>query len=446
MSDLPRRSVVRGARLAALPAGLAGRTALGLGKRLGGRPAEIVAAEVSERTAQQVFRVLGELKGGAMKVGQALSVLEAALPETMVGPYRAALTRLQDSAPPMPASTVRHVLATELGPRWARRLAEFDDTAAAAASIGQVHRATWRGPGGPLPVAVKIQYPGAGEALLSDLTQIGRLARVIGTVVPGLEIKPVVTELRERMAEELDYLHEGDAQRRFAAAFRDDPHVLVPRVLTATPHVLVTEWVQARGFADVIATGTGEERDLAGNRLVEFLFAAPARARALHADPHPGNFQLHPDGRLVVFDFGSVTVLPHGLPPAIGRLLTIAMEGDAETVLRGLQAEGFVRPRARVTADALMGYLAPFVDPVRTETFTFTREWLRGQAVRVTDLRNPQSAVGLQLNLPPEYLSISRVWLGGLGILTQLGATGGWRAILHQWLPGFDPGKSALAP
>src|SRR6266851_8949951 len=105
VNDVPKNSVTRAAKIARLPIGLAGRTAIGIGKRIGGRPGEIVAQEIQRRTADQIFRVLGELKGGAMKFGQALSIFEAALPPELAGPYRATLTRLQESAPPLPAST-----------------------------------------------------------------------------------------------------------------------------------------------------------------------------------------------------------------------------------------------------------------------------------------------------------------------------------------------------
>src|SRR3569623_501271 len=110
MTDIPRRAVSRSAKLASLPIGFAGRAALGVGKRVTGRAAEVSSAEVQQRTAEHLFSVLGQLKGGAMKFGQALSVFEAALPEELAGPYRAALTRLQEAAPPMPAKTVHEVM------------------------------------------------------------------------------------------------------------------------------------------------------------------------------------------------------------------------------------------------------------------------------------------------------------------------------------------------
>lgn len=229
MTDLPRRGIARSARLAQVPLGVAGRTARGWGQRLGGRSAEEVTAEQRRRTAEQLFTVLGNLKGGAMKVGQQLSVLEAAFPEDLAEPFRDALTRLQDAAPPMAAETVHEILAAELGPRWrTTKFASFDDTPAAAASIGQVHKATWRD---GRSVAVKVQYPGAGEALRSDLRQIARLARVTAGWVPGLDVKPITDELTATMTQELDYDQEAANQRLVARAFRDDPEFVVPEVL-----------------------------------------------------------------------------------------------------------------------------------------------------------------------------------------------------------------------
>src|SRR3954469_7195052 len=214
MTELPRKAVARTARLAALPLGYAGRNALGLGKRLGGRSAEAVMSDIQQRTAEQLFRTLGELKGGAMKFGQAMSVLEAALPDELVAPYRTELTRLQDSAPAMPTQTVRDQIEQDLGADWRDQLSWLDGGPSAAASIGQVHRGRWRD---GREVAVKVQYPGAEEALLSDLRQIRRLARTFGGLIPGVDVRALAQELEDRVAEELDYGLEAEAQARFAA-------------------------------------------------------------------------------------------------------------------------------------------------------------------------------------------------------------------------------------
>jgi predicted unusual protein kinase regulating ubiquinone biosynthesis (AarF/ABC1/UbiB family) len=435
MSDLPRRAVTRSARLASLPLGFAGRTALGLGKRVGGQPAEAVAAEVQRRTAEQLFKVLGELKGGAMKFGQALSVFEAALPEELAGPYRATLVKLQDAAPPMPAATVHSVLAQDLGPRWRQRFQSFEDFPSAAASIGQVHKAVWKD---GRTVAVKVQYPGAGPALISDLNQVSRVARVAAGWIPGLDIKPIMAELKARVSEELDYGLEARSQAAFAQAFAGHPRFAVPAVIASGERVIVSEWLDGRPLSRLISSGTKQERDAASALYLEFLLAGPEQARLLHADPHPGNYRMTPDGRLGILDFGAVNRLPHGLPPETGRLLSIALRGDGDTVVEGLREEGFIKSSIEIDGDALLGYLRPFMEPLWVERFQFNRAWLRGLFQHVHDPRRPQWAVGLKLNLPPSYLLIHRVWLGGIGVLCQLEGEVAARDILAANLPGLD--------
>lgn len=440
MSDLPRKAVTRTVKLAALPLGIAGRATWGLGKRIGGKSAEIVARELQQRTAEQLFRTLGELKGGAMKFGQALSVFESALPEEVAGPYRAALTKLQEAAPPLPAARVHQVLAERLGEDWRELFEEFEDKPAAAASIGQVHRAVWHD---GRQVAVKVQYPGAGEALLSDLKQLSRFAGLLGPLVPGMDMKPLINELRDRVAEELDYELEAEAQRAHADAFDDDPDVVVPDVVYQGDQVLVTEWMEGTPLSEVIADGTREERDRAGQLLARFLFSGPARTGLLHADPHPGNFRLieGADGRmrLGVLDFGTVDRLPGGWPKPIGRSLRLTLDGDAEGVYGHLCAEGFVKESIALDPDAVLDYLKPIIEPAEAEEFTFTRPWLRGQAARIADPRSPAHQLGRQINLPPSYLLIHRVTLSTIGVLCQLGSTVRLRDELESWLPGFLP-------
>jgi predicted unusual protein kinase regulating ubiquinone biosynthesis (AarF/ABC1/UbiB family) len=427
--------VTRTAKLATLPLGLAGRTAIGLGKRVGGRSAELVAAEVQARTAEQLFKVLGELKGGAMKFGQALSIFEAALPEELAGPYRATLTKLQDAAPPMPAATVHKVLAVELGPQWRRKFASFDDVPAAAASIGQVHRGVWKD---GRPVAVKVQYPGAGDALISDFTQVARVGRIAAGWIPGLDIKPILEELKARVVEELDYRLEAESQAKFADAFRGDDVFVIPEVVASTQHVIVSEWLDGVPLSRLIADGSRAERDLGARRYMEFLLAGPARAGLLHADPHPGNYRLTPDGRFGVLDFGAVKRLPDGMPPEIGRLLTLALAEDADGVVAGLREEGFIKASIQIDGVGLLNYLRPFLEPARHTTWTFSRAWMRELFSHINDPRRPQWSMGLKLNLPPEYLLVHRVWLGGIGVLCQIEGEVPVLQVLAEWLPAFD--------
>ncbi|MFJ8926981.1 MULTISPECIES: ABC1 kinase family protein [unclassified Streptomyces] len=438
MSDLPRKAVTRTAKLAALPIGFAGRATWGIGRRIGGKSAEIVGRELQQRTADQLFKVLGELKGGAMKFGQALSVFESALPEDVAGPYRAALTKLQEAAPPMPTRTVHAVLDERLGEQWRELFLEFEDKPSAAASIGQVHRAVWHD---GREVAVKVQYPGAGEALLSDLGQLSRFARLLGPLIPGMDIKPLITELRDRVSEELDYALEARAQQAHAEEFADDPDVVVPQVVHQCEQVLVTEWIDGTPLAEIIDNGSEDERDRAGQLLARFLFSGPARTGLLHADPHPGNFRLLPDEkggwRLGVLDFGTVDRLPGGLPEPIGVSLRRTLDGEAEGVYELLCEEGFVKESIELEPDAVLDYLLPIIEPARVDAFTFTRSWMRNQAARIADPRSPAHQLGKQLNLPPSYLLIHRVTLSTIGVLCQLGATVRLRDELEAWVPGF---------
>jgi predicted unusual protein kinase regulating ubiquinone biosynthesis (AarF/ABC1/UbiB family) len=433
MRDLPTRGLVRGVRLATVPAAFLGRRAVGLGKRVGGRPAEAIAAEVQARTAEQLFDVLGQLKGGAMKGGQWLSTMEAALPETLAGPYGQALTKLQEAAPPMPARAVHRVLAAQLGRSWRSGFTEFDDEPAAAASIGQVHRAVWRD---GRPVAVKVQYPRAGEALATDLRQLDRLVPLLGVAAPGLEARALFAELRSRIMAEVDYRQEADAQTAFVNALRGDPDFLVPEVVDVADRVLVTEWVDGTPMAQVARHGDAAQRDRAGLLLSRFLLSSPARVGRLHGDPHPGNFRLLPDGRLAVLDFGSTLPMPKGWPLGLVALLRSGRDRDGPGLVAVAETAGLIR-RGEVTPDALLHLLDPVLEPLRHEQFTFTRDWMRSLTLRVSDPRSAAARTQRRLQIPVRYLLVQRVAAGTTGVLCLLGATVPLSAEAADWLPGL---------
>ena len=428
---MPQGSLGRSARLMTLPLGAAGRATVGLGRRLMGAPAEEVDAALRDAAAAQLFEVLGELKGGAMKFGQAMSMFEAMLPEELAAPFRERLSALQDGAPPMPSARVQAVLRAELGSDWRSHFASIDLRPAAAASIGQVHRAVLAGSN--IPVAIKIQYPGADAALRSDLRQIQRLAAAVSPLTGGLDVVTLTRELSERIAEEVDYTLEGEAQAAMSEAVAGHPRFVVPKVHLATRRVLVSDWIEGTKLSNV-ATRPAAERNQAALDYVRFLFAGPSLAGLLHADPHPGNYLITTDGRLGVVDFGLVARLPHGLPEAMGRLIRMAVRGDADEVLRGLAAEGFVT--SDLDAEAVLDYLSPFVEPASVEEFSFNREWTRGQFLRVHRSVGPEG-VAMKLNIPAEYSLIYRVWMGGIAVLSQMDVKAGFAGVLREFLPGF---------
>lgn len=440
MSEIVRRPTSRNAKLAKIPLGIAGRAAVGFGKRLAGRDRDEVNADLNQKAAEQLFTVLGELKGGAMKFGQALSVMEAAVPEEFGEHYREALTKLQAAAPPMPAATVHRVLDHQLGTQWRERFASFDDTPAASASIGQVHKAVWSD---GRPVAVKVQYPGADEALRADLRTLNRMTGLFAKVIPGADVKPLLAEINERTEEELDYRNEARNQRAFAKAYDGHPEFVIPKVVAGAPKVLVSEWLEGTPVSAIIAAG---QADPEGTRVLRnrvaalmgrFHFSAPETVGLLHADPHPGNFMITPEGKLAVIDFGACAPLPNGFPEQLGRILALAVQEDYAELTELLHENGWVIPGRTLTEREIEDYLRPFTDPIRSDSFHFTRRWMQRVAGKATDYSSPEMRTARALMLPAEYVMLFRVLGGSIGICAQLDAEVPFIQLAATWLPGF---------
>jgi predicted unusual protein kinase regulating ubiquinone biosynthesis (AarF/ABC1/UbiB family) len=430
----PTGGIARAARLLTLPVAFTGRAALGVGRRLVGADPQAVSAAVTAHNAEQLFAVLGQLKGGAMKVGQALSVFDAMIPAEIAEPYHDALSRLQSAGPAMPTREVHRMLAEQLGARWPRRFRHFDDEPAAAASLGQVHRAVWAD---GRAVAVKVQYPGADLALDADLRTLQRFSRMFVLVVPGLDAPAVIRELRERMLEELDYRAEADRQRAFAAAFARSDRLAVPAVVAAAPKVLVSEWLDGVTLGALIRDREGtdqDRRDRHAHTVIETLLSSPAQVGLLHADPHPGNFMALADGRLAMIDYGAVAPLPGGIPPTLARILGHLANAEAAPMMQLLRTEGFLA--GDVAPEDVLAYLGAVGDPLRVERFHFDRAWVQRQAAgAVRD--GAYWRTGRALSLPARYLLVVRVLSGWMNILAQLDCSVAVRNLARRWVPGF---------
>ncbi|HET9874138.1 MAG TPA: AarF/UbiB family protein [Mycobacterium sp.] len=444
VADIKRGRAARNAKLASLPVGFAGRAALGLGKRLTGRSKDEVTAELMEKAADQLFTVLGELKGGAMKVGQALSVMEAAIPEQFGEPYREALTKLQKDAPPMAAEKVHRVLDAQLGTKWRQRFTSFDDNPVASASIGQVHKAVWSD---GRQVAVKIQYPGADEALRADLKTMRRLVSIFKQLAPGVDVQGVVDELIDRTEMELDYRLEADNQRAFAKAYDGHPHFLIPHVLAGAPKVVIQEWIEGIPMAKIIRDGTVEQRDLMGTRLAEFTWDAARRLEMIHGDAHPGNFMLMSDDRMGVIDFGAVAPMPGGFPPELGAAVRFARDGQYDQVISTMSKGGFIQKGQQVSEREIDEMLRQYVEPVEVEVFHYTRKWLQKMAGRQLERPVEQLKTARQLDLPPKLAMPMRVLASTTAIMCQLDAHVPIKRLSEEFVPGFvEPEPEAVGP
>lgn len=434
MADIKRGRAARNAKLATLPVGMAGRAALGFGKRLTGKSKDEVTAELMDKAAQQLFTVLGELKGGAMKVGQALSVMEAAIPEQYGKPYREALTKLQKDAPPLPAAKVHRVLDTQLGTRWRERFTTFDDRPVASASIGQVHKAVWSD---GRTVAVKIQYPGADEALRADLKTMQRMVGVLKQLSPGADVQGVVNELIERTEMELDYRLEADNQRAFARAYENDPDFLIPHIVASAPKVVIQEWIDGLPMSEIIRNGSVEQRDLMGTRLFQLTYDAPRRIEMMHGDAHPGNFMLLADGRMGVIDFGAVAPLPGGIPADLGKTVRYAHDKNYEKLMPAMESLGFIQRGEQVSQREIDDMLKQYVEPLESEVFHYTRKWLQRMTAVNMDRSVAQIKAARQMDIPPKLAIPMRVIASAVAISCQLDAHVPVRRLTAELIPGY---------
>ena len=438
---IPTSRIARTARVSRLAAGQAARN-------LGTKTANLTRSEEERRraaerrnleAAEQIVAALGTMKGAAMKLGQVLSFLDVGLvPEESREEFQRKLGALRDAAPKVRFSDMRKVIESELGEPLREVFGSFDETPIAAASIGQVYRATL--PDGR-PVAVKVQYPGVAQAVRADMQNLGMILRVMKSVAPGLDVKATAEEIRGRIVDELDYELEAQHQRAMARLYRGHPFVVIPNVVTSLSRekVLVTELVHGQGF-EAIQAMDDATRDRVGEIVFRFYFGSMYRHGQFSGDPHPGNFMLLDDGRLAFLDFGLFKTMPRELLELELACQRMGAEGDAEGLHRLWAETGFLRHPDRFEPEQL---LAQFHDAtwwyLVDEEVRLRPEIATQVMIDMSDPRSEHFGTARQETLPPDHIFGRRVEMLTLAVLGQLGACGNWHRVAREWMYDEPP-------
>ena len=393
-----------------------------------GEQRQLLREDLALQTAEDVAGTLGTMKGVMMKIGQMASYVDDGLSPAV----RQTLGRLQDSVPPMSPQLAADVVEEELGAPPERAFARWDPRPIAAASIGQVHRAvTLDG----RAVAVKVQYPGIAETIAADLRNVALLRRMLRITAPSQDVDALLTELRDRIGEELDYRREAANQRLMAAYYDGHPTIHIPGIVSqlSTRRVLTSELSGGARFAE-LAGWPQHERDLAAETIYRFVFRSLYEIRAFNGDPHPGNYLFHGGGRVTFLDFGLVKhFTPAELQPLLQMARNVCVEHDPEAFRRSLEGAGFLRPGAPLSTAAIVEHLAVFYDTIREPgPLTITGDYASSVVHRFFDLRSP---VAGYISVPQSYVILQRINLGLFAVLGELCATANWRAIAEEIWP-----------
>ena len=385
------------------------------------------------RTAEDVTRTMGDMKGAFMKFGQILSVMSGTLPREA----RAQLATLQANAPPMAYELVREVIEREFGLPPEKLYRRFEHEPLAAASIGQVHRATLHD---GARVAVKVQYPGVREAIAHDLANAGMLISMVGVLSRGLNASTIVGDLKDGILGELDYVREAHWQQRFHDRFEGHAFIRVPRVYheLTTPHVLTQELIEGRPFASALELPQ-EERTRIAEIIFRYCFGSIYRHDLFNGDPHPGNYLLCDDGRVAFVDYGCVVEFSKDTIVKFVRILRAVMRHDLEEWRSAVEDAGILRPDAPFTTENLWDHMRWYWAPIVEEEVTFTPEMAAEMIGHNTQTTGLGGRINQHCNVPEGMVFLTRINFGLAGLLGSLHARGPWQAIVREYIDGAPP-------
>ncbi len=434
---MPQGRISRAGRIAGVGAGHAARTLRATMTRDEVKRAEAIRRSHME-TADRLVTVLGSMKGAAMKLGQTFSVIDVGMvPEDFREEFQAKLAKLQAMAEPRPFKDMRRVIEQDLGGKLSSVFSDFSEEPVAAASIGQVYRATLREEGAD--VAVKVQYPGVKDMVRADLQNLGLALKILARISPGLDSREIADEVRERITEELDYELEADNHRALAREYRGHPFVVVPRVFTehCRERVIVTEYVEGERFQWLIEQPQ-DVRNHYAEKLFRFYCNGPFRHRLLNGDPHPGNALFMSDGRVAFLDFGFFKRMSVAERDTQLRILRAVYNGDEDDLFAVSVDQGVMRPDAPPEARAKFMQLYAVLTGwfLEDAEVTITPDVATSAILEHSQLRGPDFK---DIELPADQIVAARAYMLVLAILGQLNATNNWFSIGRETVFGDEP-------
>lgn len=385
------------------------------------------------RTADDVARVMGNMKGVSMKLGQILSLMGGAVPEGFAERFAS----LQSAAPPMAPELVRQVFLEDLGAPPEEIFRRFESRPFAAASIGQVHRAQLHD---GTRVAVKVQYPGVQQAIAADLANLGLVFGLTGMVARGFDPGPVVEDLRRGIAGELDYRAEARWQQRFSDLYQGHPFIHVPRVFAelGSGRVLVQEFVEGQPFAAARAWPQ-QRRDRLAEVIFRFTFGSMHRHGLFQADPHAGNYLLLRDGSVAFLDFGCISEYEPRRLAEIDEALRGVLTGDLERWRRAMEAIGYVPSGAQLTTEELWEQMRIYYSFILEDGVAFTPELAAAMVRQNLQLTGEVGRINRQMNIPAGMVFTQRITFGFAGLMASIRARGPWRSITEEYVFGRPP-------
>jgi predicted unusual protein kinase regulating ubiquinone biosynthesis (AarF/ABC1/UbiB family) len=437
--DVRRSRLRRAASMTGAAAGVAAREATARAMLIGGRDSDTRRERASRqqlKSAESLVKVLGGMRGAAMKVGQTLSAVDLGLvPEEIRPQFQEILAVLQQDAKPISFKAIRKVIEQDLGEKLGSVFADFDEEPIAAASIGQVHQAELDD---GRRVAVKVQYPGIAEAIHADMQNLRLALKLLSVIAPGIDTGPIAQEIRERIMQELDYELEAANHHAMARVYRGHPFIEVPDVVSelCRERVLVSELVQGARFAQA-RDKPAEERNRLGEILVRFYINGPLRHRLLNGDPHPGNSLFLDDGRVAFLDFGFFKTLTGDEVEQLMASTRATYEHDAQGLFEVIAPLGQLPDDPALAEPFYESYWSIFgwllTDHVVTVDGNATGAMMRSY----NKLRKAEEFK--KLMLPAEHFVLMRAVMLLIGLLGQLRATGNWLEVAQEWLLGQEP-------